>query len=173
MMSTPTARERITAYLGRNFALYSPSAVDAATALLAELLAVAERHGVPAGGESAGWLTAAAAESASAGHRPDVERNSHEIRDLADALASEAKDRGLALTFCEAGPYGVAVEPQPGRRYGLAVTIWGNENWTLSANGRGSRTVDIHAPATPAGAAEVAHILDDLVHGRIDNPLAR
>ncbi|WP_147312447.1 hypothetical protein [Thermomonospora umbrina] len=178
---TDSPRDRVATYLARQRALYVPSVITEAGELLADLLAVAERHGVPPTAEAAGWLVTAAAESVSERHgrRPEPERTAAQARPLIDALTSECVRRGLTTAPARhGGGWDVAVEPVPGgrtwgpARTGLVVRIYADADWHVMVDQRRTRTFTIYAPATPAGAIEVAALLDDIMRGHATNPFA-
>lgn len=164
------SRDRITAYLAGQRALYGPSAIGQAAALLDELLAVTNMRGVSAAAGPASWLVTAAGEFAAETVDRRATRTVPELQDLIRDLEAEIDARpGLIRMLPEGLGAGVAVEHG---RVGLAVRLYVDDGWTLSPNRSGAGPlVPIYVSADPGGAAEVAELLDDLVHDRIDNPL--
>lgn len=147
--------------------LYAPSVIEEAARYLDDLLAAAEQHGhTDPRSDAAGWLVQAAAEATSVKYqRPAKERTSDELAELRAALKTAFTARGVTVVPSR-GPAGVAVAPIPpgpawGSGTGVAVTLYSDSGWELSINRPQSLVHAIYAPATAAGAAEVA----DLVHG--------
>lgn len=172
------AHKEVTAALNGHRALYSPSAVAEAAQLLTDLAAVMDQHGVPPSSSARGWLVTAAAESVGSRHgRPARTRTPREVAALADGLAAECQR--LGLVGAAMGGMGFAAEPVPGGpvwgwgRCGLAVRVYADAGWELVVNQERSPAVGVYAPASPAGAREVAGMLADIMHGRAPDPFTR
>ena len=160
--------------------LYAPSVLAEAAALLTDLWATGERHGVSA--ESWTWTTSLpdAALSVTA-HKyrqtPTPERTGQQISAMQRVLVQALADLGIT-----ARPgYPVEVERQSATpRFGLggtadlAVGLWANRGWDLGiARSSRSPVVDIVAAVTGAGAAEVAAIVQAIITGQAPNPFSR
>ncbi|MEV6424987.1 hypothetical protein [Streptomyces sp. NPDC051662] len=162
-------------------ALYAPSVLDEAAALLSDLWAVGERHGVPP--KAWDWtvsLASGALEVIASRYTrtPGPERTGDQVtalsRDLLEALASA--EIGLTvlpgtrkhMTIVERRP-----ETPRGGYHGdanLIVGIYSNGGWDISMNADGASVVSIVAPATTAGAAEVAALVRAVARGELGNP---
>jgi len=73
---------------------------------------------------------------------------------------------------------GVGVAPLPGgptwgMDRGLAVAMYVDSGWQLMANSERTRVHTIHAPATAAGAAEVAQLVHAVLEGTEPDPFRR
>ncbi|CAL9677830.1 hypothetical protein SUDANB105_08141 (plasmid) [Streptomyces sp. enrichment culture] len=161
--------------------LYAPSVLEEAAALLTDLWAAGGRHGV----ERKEWdwavnLPSSALEVIASRytHTPDPERTGDQVvalrRDLAEALTSA--EIGLSV---QDGPRlnMVVVERLPetprGGYHGdanLVVGIYANGGWDISMNADGATVVSIAAPATKAGAGEVAALVRAVARGELGNP---
>ncbi|MGW3200102.1 hypothetical protein ACWDBD_37160 [Streptomyces sp. NPDC001118] len=162
-------------------ALYVPSVLEHAAALLTDLWAAGGRHGV----ERKEWdwavnLASGALEVIASRytHTPDPERTGEQVTALCQDLVA-------ALTSAEIG---LSVRPGPrknmaiverlpqtprGGYHGdanLIVGIYANGGWDISMNADGATVVSIAAPATTAGAAEVAAVVRAVAHGELGNP---
>ncbi|WP_186779913.1 hypothetical protein [Streptomyces salinarius] len=161
--------------------LYVPSVLEQAAALLTDLWAAGGRHGVePKEWDWAGNLPSSALEVVASRytHVPLTERTGDQVvalrRDLVEALTSA--EIGLSV---QNGPRlnMVVVERLPqtprGGYHGnanLIVGIYANGGWDISMNADGATVVSIAAPATKAGAAEVAALVRAVAHGELGNP---
>ncbi|MEU2380388.1 hypothetical protein [Streptomyces misionensis] len=161
--------------------LYAPSVLEQAAALLTDLWAAGGRHGV--GRKEWDWavnLPSGALEVIASRYTdaPDAERTGDQVvalcRDLSEALTSA--EIGLSV---QTGPRlnKVVVERLPetprGGYHGnanLVVGLYSNSGWDISMNADGARVVSIAAPATKAGAAEVAALVRAVARGELGNP---
>ncbi|MFJ5121862.1 hypothetical protein [Kitasatospora sp. NPDC088548] len=157
--------------------LYGPSVHREAAALLDDLYEAAAKHGHERTSADLGWLVTAATEATSNKYRhrgPD--RSLAELQQLTKALTAAFTDVGLTLAP-SAGRTGAAVEPLPGGpvwgwdgRTGLAVGIYLNGGWDVMVNQPQSRVFSMYAPATEAGAREVAEIVRGILSGDRPDP---
>ncbi|MET9016871.1 hypothetical protein ABZX74_39345 [Streptomyces olivaceoviridis] len=161
--------------------LCAPSVLQQAAALLTDLWAAGGRHGV----ERKEWdwavdLPSGALEVITSRytHAPDPERTGDQVvalrRDLVQALTSA--EIGLSV---QDGPRPNMVvverlsETPRGGYHGdadLVVGIYANGGWDISMNADGATVVSIAAPATKAGAAEVAALVRAVARGELGNP---
>lgn len=163
--------------------LYAPSVLEHAAELLADLWAAGECRGVLA--SEWGWaidLPGGALDVVSRRYEhPETERTGEQVTEL-------CKDLVAALTSAEIG-----LTVEPGTRKHLAIVerlprtprggfqgdanlmvgIYSNRGWDLSMNADGAPVLSIAAPATTAGAAEVAALVRDVARGRLGNPFRR
>lgn len=156
-------------------ALYAPSVIDQAAALLDAYLDTAEQHGLDRGAANwDGYLTQAAAEPVSRQYgRPQQERTPAELYGLVADLRAVLVAEGLEVVPTPV-PMGVGVAPLPGGpTWGLAVALYTNGGWELMTNAERSRAFTIHAPATTAGAAEVARLVRGVLQGTEPDPFRR
>ncbi|OEJ20821.1 hypothetical protein AR457_41875 (plasmid) [Streptomyces agglomeratus] len=165
---------------GSRRSLYVPSVLDHAAELLTALWATGEKHGVtPA---EWGWVTdlpggaldvvSRQYESAS---KP--ERTVAQIVSLQGHLVSALKELGLTARL--GGP-GVIVDRGPetprGGRDGDAdveVRIYSDGGWAFSFAVNGASVMSIVAPASQAGASQVAEIVRAFVRGELGNVFRR
>ncbi|GHI98198.1 hypothetical protein TPA0906_00640 [Streptomyces olivaceus] len=163
--------------------LYAPSVLDEAAALLSDLWAAGERHGVtPKEWDWAVSLAGGALEVIASRYTrtPDTERTGEEVfalrRDLIEALTSDeigltARTGSRTMTVVDRLP-----ETPRGGYHGdasLVVGIYSNGGWDISMNADGATVVSIAAPATKAGAAEVAALVRAVARGELGNPFRR
>ncbi|MEH0589814.1 hypothetical protein QA942_39615 [Streptomyces sp. B21-106] len=163
--------------------LYAPSVLDQAAALLTDLWAVGERHGVER--KEWSWATDLASGALEViasryTHTPDTERTGEQVfalrRDLIEALTSaeiglSARPGSRTLTVVDRLP-----ETLRGGFHGdanLVVGIYSNGGWDISMNADGATVVSIAAPATTAGAAEIAALVRAVARGELGNPFRR
>ncbi|MEU5164307.1 hypothetical protein AB0G74_32465 [Streptomyces sp. NPDC020875] len=160
--------------------LYAPSVLGEAAALLADLWAAGGRHGVGPG--EWGWAADLAAGALSVIARrytdaPDPERTGDQVfalrRDLIEALTST----GTGLSARPGLRTMTVVDRLPGTPRGglngdasLVVGIYANSGWDISMNAHGAAVVSVAAPASTAGAAEVAAIVRAVARGELGNP---
>lgn len=177
--AVPTPADRIRRIYAGYTGLYAPSVIEEAAQFLDDLLAVAARHGhTDPRSDAAGWLVQAAAEATSVKYRrPPKERTAAEIGELRAALTTALKERGVPLALSR-GPNGVVVAPIPpgpawGYGTGLVVTLYADSGWDLLVNQPRSRVHAIYAPATAAGATEVADLVHGVLTGSIPDPFRR
>ncbi|MEW1551289.1 hypothetical protein [Streptomyces tsukubensis] len=163
--------------------LYAPSVLDEAAALLADLWAAGGRHGV--GRSEWGWAVDLASGALSVIARrytdaPDPERTGDQVlalrRDLVEALNSpetglSARPGSRTMTVVDRLP----ATPRGGLHgdASLVVGIYANGGWDISMNAHGATVVTIAAPATTAGAAEVAALVRAVARGERGNPFRR
>ncbi|MGW7460994.1 hypothetical protein [Streptomyces sp. NPDC054797] len=159
-------------------ALYVPSVLEHAAELLTDLWATGEKHGV-APGEWA-WVTGLADASVDVVAR-QYERAPDPVRTLAKVVALQGHLIGaltspeLGLTARLSGP-GVIVDRGPdtprGGRDGDAdveARIYSDGGWSFSFAADGASVMSIVAPATEAGASQVAEVIRAFVRGELGN----
>jgi hypothetical protein len=160
--------------------LYAPSVFEHAAQLLTALWATGEEHGVARSAWSwSGTLAGGALEVVARQYeRPAKERTPEELfamaRDLLEAVTSDE----LGLTAKRGpGPASVVIERGPntprGGFYGDANVMVGayiDSGWMFSFDADGASVMEIVAPATKAGASEVAGIVRAFVRGELGNP---
>jgi hypothetical protein len=165
-------------------ALYAPSVLDQAAALLTDLWATGQRHGVEP--KEWGWavdLASGALEAVASRYTrtPDPERTGEQVTALCQHLTA-------ALTSAEIG---LTVRPNPRKNWAiverlpetprggrdgnaaLVVGIYSNGGWDISMNADGASVISVVAPATAAGAAEVAAFVRAVARGELGNPFRR
>ncbi|MEW2301956.1 hypothetical protein AB0958_18615 [Streptomyces sp. NPDC006655] len=159
--------------------LYAPSVVAEAAALLDGYLATAEQHGLDQkAADDGGWLALAAAEAVARRYgRPQDERTSAELNQLGRALTAALTAEGLEVVPTPVR-MGVGVAPVPGGpRWGtdggLAVALYADSGWELMVNALRTTSYTIHAPATVAGASEVAQLVHAVLRGDAADPFRR
>ncbi|MEE1838096.1 hypothetical protein [Streptomyces sp. SP17KL33] len=159
--------------------LYVPSVVAAAAALLDAYLVTAEQRGLDrADADYDGWLAMSAAETVSRQYgRPKVERTAADLSRLLSELRTALTAEGLTVVPTPVR-MGIGVDPLPegprwGSRGGLAVALYSNTGWELMVNSERATGFTIHAPATAAGAAEVAALVHGLLRGDVPDPFRR
>ncbi|MFE7442371.1 hypothetical protein ACFU7X_18190 [Streptomyces chartreusis] len=157
-----------------------PSILEEAAALLADLWAAGEKHGVPP--KEWGWavnLASGALEVISSRYTqtPDPERTNEQVfalqRDLIEALTSTE----IGLTARLGSRAMVIVDRLPETPRGgfhgdanLAVGLYTNGGWDISMDADGASVLSIVAPATKAGASQVAEIVRAVARGEHGNP---
>ncbi|MGW5042156.1 hypothetical protein ACWEQK_28765 [Streptomyces parvulus] len=159
-------------------ALYTPSVLDEAAALLSDLWAAAERHGVtPREWDRTLSLAGGTLEVIASRYTrpPDTERTGEQVfalrRDLIEALTSteiglNARPGSRTMTVVD------RLQTPRGGYHGdasLVVGIYSNGGWDISMNADGATVVSIAAPATKAGAAEVAALVRTVARGELGN----
>ncbi|MFH8620143.1 hypothetical protein ACH4E8_34385 [Streptomyces sp. NPDC017979] len=136
--------------------LYVPSVLEQAAELLTDLWSAGERHGVTAA--EWGWTVDLASGAldvvARRYERPEKERTVEETLTLARHLLE-------ALTSDEIG-----LSAKLGPRASVIVERGADTP-------RGAPLLTIAAPASQAGASQVAEIVRALVHGELGNPFRR
>lgn len=161
--------------------LYAPSVLQQAAALLTDLWDAGSRHGVTTDAWS--WSTDLGGATLDVITRPydrapSPERTHQELSALKASLIGALADNGVTA---ELGPRTfVRVHRQdrtpPGGYDGTAnllVGIYSDGGWDVCFDAHGASVVSIAAPATEAGAVEVAQIVHALVNGELGNPLSR
>ncbi|MFH8642286.1 hypothetical protein [Streptomyces goshikiensis] len=159
-------------------ALYVPSVLEHAGELLTGLWATGERHGV-APGEWA-WVTGLADASVDVVARqyesaPDPKRTVAEVVALQDHLTAALTSQELGLTARRNGP-AVIVDRGPDTPRGgldgdadVEVRIYSDGGWSFSFATDGASVMSIVAPATEAGASQVAEVVRAFVRGELGN----
>lgn len=159
-------------------ALYVPSVLEHAAELLTDLWAIGEKHGV-ASGEWA-WVTSLADASVDVVARqyeraPDPVRTPAKVVALQGHLIGALTSPELGLTARLSGP-GIIVDRGPdtprGGRDGDAdveVRIFTDGGWAFSFAADGASVMSIVAPATEAGASQVAEVIRAFVRGELGN----
>ncbi|MFI2215147.1 hypothetical protein [Streptomyces sp. NPDC020141] len=160
-------------------ALHAPSVIAEAATLLDAYVATAVQHGVdPKRADEDGYLTASAAETIARKYgTPRPERSATETHRLQSALRTAFADEGLEVVPTQVR-MGIAVEPVPGGptwgiHGGLAVALYTDSGWQLMVNTARTTVHTIYAPATDAGAAEVAQLVHGILRGDIADPFRR
>ncbi|MFD8851865.1 hypothetical protein [Streptomyces sp. NPDC059604] len=159
--------------------LYAPSVVAEAAALLDAYLATAEQHGLDrtAADEEGGLAVSAAEAVARKYRRPKTDRTSVELSQLTRELTAALTEEGLEIVPTQirmgTGVAAVPGGPTWGMAGGLAVAIYADSGWELTANSTRTSVHTIHAPATAAGAREVARLVHAVLRGDIANPFNR
>ncbi|OUD03003.1 hypothetical protein [Streptomyces swartbergensis] len=180
-MTTPTTDSpaRVRRIYDGHAGLYAPSVVTEAAALLDAYLATAEEHGLDRkAADDEGWLALAAAEAVARKYgRPATERTSTELHQLVRELTAALTAEGLEVVPTPVR-MGVGVAPLPGgptwgMNGGLAVALYTDSAWELMVNATRTTSYTIHAPATAAGAAEVAQMVHGVLRGDIPDPFRR
>lgn len=167
----------------RSTLLYTEPVLDAAAALLADVWAAAEKHGVrPAEFDVAFRCL----ETTARRHRGGNPQTVEEARALLAVLVEEFAELGVTVTFkdetgsvvLERGPetptwgYDWPGEIPPA----LSVTACIGEldgGWNLALDRRGTLMVDVAASCDRAGAAAVARLAIECNAGRRGNPFRR
>ncbi|MGA5578407.1 hypothetical protein ACPCK9_26730 [Streptomyces koyangensis] len=163
--------------------LYAPSVLGEAAVLLTDLWASGGRHGI----EYTEWdgavnLPSGVLEVVAERYTRtlDTERTGDEVTALAEDLVAALTEIGLTVLpgiRKHMITVGRCPKTPPGGRRGdanLIVAIYSNRGWTLSANADGATVLNIAAPATTTGAAEVAALVRSVAHGDlVGNPLRR
>lgn len=159
--------------------LYAPSVVREAAELLDAYLSLAEERGLDrATADYDGYLAMSAAYTVSRQYgRPNTERPSTEVYELQGALREALTAEGLEVVPTPVR-MGTGVAPLPdgprwGSRGGLAVALYVNSGWELMANAERTTGFTIHAPASAAGAAEVAAIVHGMLRGDVPDLFRR
>ncbi|TLQ39007.1 hypothetical protein [Streptomyces marianii] len=160
--------------------LYAPSVMDEAAELLTELWAAGERHGVtPTDWSWTTSLPSAALDVIARRHTsaPDPERTADQVRALQRDLIEALNSPEIGLTARLGPRASVIVERLPESPRGgyhadadLAVGIYTNGGWDISFDHDMAPVVSIAAPASKAGAAEVAVIVRAVARGELGNP---
>jgi hypothetical protein len=161
--------------------LHTPSVLRKAAALLSDLWAAGERHGVA----PEEWSLTLNVQYVALGvvsrrtAPPTATRSKDKVRqlqrDLVAALAelgvSAVPGRQVVVERLEATPqWGISGQRQ------LAVGIWTNAGWNLTWDGDAteySPDIRVIAPATAAGAKEVAELVTAIARGQAPDPFRR
>ncbi|MCX4489865.1 hypothetical protein OG890_38935 [Streptomyces anulatus] len=168
--------------------LYADILVTEAAALLDAYLTTAKKHGLDRSvADEQGWLALSAADAIARKYcRPAIELTHDKLTALATALRTAFTAEGMTVISSQI-PMGVAVAPLPdGPGWGtgpggwddpggLAVAFHSNSGWALTTN-HTRRHVPVHpiyAPATEAGAAEVAQLVHGVLRGDTADPFRR
>lgn len=177
-MTTPTTDSptRIERIYNRYAGLYAPSVVAEAAELLDAYLATAEQHGLDRkAADEEGWLAVSAAEAVARKYsRPKTERTPAELSQLTRELNTALTAEGLEVVPTQVrmgtGIAPVSGGPTWGMNGGLAVALYADSGWELMVNSTRTRTFTIHAPATAAGAREVAQLVHAVLRGDATDP---
>ncbi|MGW1037860.1 hypothetical protein ACWD4Z_37450 [Streptomyces antibioticus] len=162
--------------------LYAPSVLEHAAELLTELWAAGERHGVTASewGWSVDLPSGALDVVARPYERPKEERTAEETLTLARYLREALTSEEIGLSAKPGPRASVIVERSADTPRGgfhgdanLIVGIASNVGWDIAFNQSGAPLLSIAAPASKAGASQVAEIVRALVHGELGNPFRR
>ncbi|AZK98784.1 MULTISPECIES: hypothetical protein [Streptomyces] len=180
MTITTDSATRICRIYERHTALYAPSVVTEAAALLDAYLATAAQHGLHdlEAADDEGWLAVSAAEAIAKKHgRPRTERTSAELHQLVRELVAAFTEEGLEVVPTEVR-MGTGVAPVPagptwGMAGGLAVALYTDSGWNLMVNSTRTAVHTIYAPATAAGAREVAQLVHGVLRGDLEDPFRR
>ncbi|MFF6903372.1 hypothetical protein [Streptomyces hydrogenans] len=162
--------------------LYAPSVLEHAAELLTGLWATGERHGVTA--SEWGWavdLAGGALDVVSRRYeRPEKERTVEETLTLSRHLLEALTSDEIGLSAKPGPRASVIVERTADTPRGgfhgdanLIVGISSNVGWDVAFNQNGASLLSITAPASKAGASQVAEIVRALVHGELGNPFSR
>ncbi|MEV5598901.1 hypothetical protein [Streptomyces sp. NPDC052496] len=162
--------------------LYAPSVLEHAAELLTGLWATGERHGVTA--SEWGWavdLAGGALDVVSRRYeRPAKERTSEEALALARHLMEALTSDEIGLSATPGPRASVIVERGSATPRGgfhgdanLIVGIHTDSGWDMAFNQNGAPLLPVAAPASQAGASQVAEIVRALVHGELGNPFRR
>ncbi|MCS0605993.1 hypothetical protein NX794_33015 [Streptomyces sp. LP11] len=162
--------------------LYAPSVLEQAAELLTDLWSAGERHGVTA--SEWGWsvdLASGALDVVSRRYeRPEKERTVEETLTLARHLLEALTSDEIGLSAKPGPRASVVVErgdrtPRGGFHgdANVIVGISSNTGWDLAFNQNGAPLLSVSAPASQAGASQVAEIVRALVHGELGNPFRR
>ncbi|MEV5204193.1 hypothetical protein [Streptomyces sp. NPDC053720] len=179
-MSTPTtdSPDRIRRIYDGHAGLYAPSVVTEAAALLDAYLATADQHGLDQkAADFDGWLALAAAEAVSRKYSRPTDRTSGELYELLNHLRTALATEGLEVVTTPVR-MGVGIAPVPGgptwgTAGGLAVALYTDSSWELMLNSAHTTSHTIHAPATEAGAAEVAQLVHGVLRGEVADPFRK
>ncbi|MFE7429792.1 hypothetical protein [Streptomyces sp. NPDC057545] len=162
--------------------LYAPSVLEHAAELLTDLWAAGERHGVTA--LEWGWavdLASGALDVVSRRYeRPEKERTTKETLTLSRHLLAALTSDEIGLSAKPGPRASVIVERSTDTPRGgfhgdanLIVGIHSDGGWDMAFNQSGAPVLSIAAPASQAGASQVAEIVRALVHGELGNPFRR
>ncbi|WP_331718500.1 hypothetical protein [Streptomyces virginiae] len=177
--STTGSSARVRRIYDGHAGLYAPSVVTEAAALLDAYLATADQHGLDQkAADFDGWLALAAAEAVSRKYgRPATERTSAELYELLNHLRTALAAEGLEVVTTPVR-MGVGIAPVPGgptwgTAGGLAVALYTDSGWELMLNSAHTTAHTIHAPATKAGATEVAQLVHGVLRGDVADPFRK
>lgn len=161
-------------------ALYVPSVLEHAAELLTSLWAAGQRHGVAPGDWA--WVSSLADASVDVVARqyesaPDPVRTVAQVVSLQGHLVGALQELGLTARL--GGP-GVIVERGPDTPRGgfhgdadVDVRIYSDGGWAFSFAADGASVMSIVAPASEAGASQVAEIVRAFVRGELGNVFRR
>ncbi|WP_327332964.1 hypothetical protein [Streptomyces anulatus] len=159
--------------------LYADSLVTEAATLLDAYLATAEQHGLDRkAADEDGWLAQSAAETIARKYsRPTTERTSAELSQLVRDLNAALTAKGLEVVPTQIR-MGTGVAPLPGgptwgMNGGLTVALYSDSGWHLMVNAARTTVHTIHAPDTPDGTREVAHLVHGVLRGDIADPFRK
>lgn len=163
-------------------ALYAPSVLEHAAELLTDLWTAGERHGVAPGDWA--WVTGLADASvdvvARQYGRPEKERTHEETFALTRYLLAALTSEEIGLSAKPGPRASVVIERRADTPRGgfhgdanVIVGIYSDGGWDVAFNQNGASVLSIVAPASQAGASQVAEIIRALVHGELGNPFRR
>ncbi|WP_432158215.1 hypothetical protein [Streptomyces sp. bgisy153] len=165
---------------GSRRSLYVPSVLEHAAELLTALWAAGEKHGItPA---EWGWVTDLAGATIDVVSRqyesaPKPERTYEQVMALQGHLASALNELGLTT---RPGSPGVIVSRGPDTPRGgfhgdadIDVRIYSDGGWAFSFAADGASVMSIVAPASQAGASQVAEVVRAFVRGELGNVFRR
>lgn len=164
---TPTTLDNIKKASARLNTLYAPSVLAEAAALLDDMWTAGQRHGVTPSDWDADLADASLGVISQRYSRsPKPQRTVAEVNALHRALINALAELDLTTRDGRA----VLVDRPGGTT--LAVAIWADGGWDLSPYTAGgyAPVMPIAAPATEAGAGEVAAIVGDVIAGRRPDP---
>ncbi|MFH8520293.1 hypothetical protein ACH4CE_35520 [Streptomyces gelaticus] len=160
--------------------LYVPSVLEHAAELLTALWAAGEQHGVTP--TEWGWVSDLAGGTLDVVARqyesaPKPERTVEQIITLQGHLTSALSELGLTA---RPGSPGVIVSRGPGTPRGgyngdadIDVRIYSDGGWAFAFAVDGASVMSIVAPASQAGASQVAEIVRAFVRGELGNVFHR
>jgi hypothetical protein len=161
-------------------ALYVPSVLEHAAELLTDVWATGKRHGVdPGDWASVTGLPDACVDVVARQYEsaPDPARSIAKVVSLQGHLVVALKELGVAARL--GGP-GIIVERGPDTPRGgvhgdadVEVRIYTDGGWAFSFNQQGASVMSIVAPASEAGASQVAEIVRAFVRGELGNVFRR
>lgn len=161
-------------------ALYVPSVLEHAAELLTALWATGEKHGIRP--SEWNWTTDLAGGTLDVVSRqyesaPKPERTHAQVVSLQGHLIGALKELGLTARL--GGP-GIIVDRGPdtprGGYHGTAdveARIYSDGGWHITFAEDGASVMSIVAPASEAGASQVAEIIRAFVRGELGNPFRR
>jgi hypothetical protein len=180
---SPEAHTAVAKAAKGRHALYVPSVLEQAAELLTDLWATGKRHGVDPGDWAAvAGLADACVDVTSRqyGSAPDPERTGEQVVALCHELIEALASAEIGLSARPGPRKNMALvdrlpeTPRVGHHGGdLVVGIYSNSGWDISMNASGAAVVSIAAPATTAGATEVAALVQAVARGELGNIFRR
>ncbi|MFE2529047.1 hypothetical protein ACFXEL_33020 [Streptomyces sp. NPDC059382] len=164
--------------------LYVPSVLEHAAELLTALWATGEKHNVSP--DEWAWMTDLAGGTLDVvarqyGKTPDPERTHEQVSALRAHLIAALTSKEIGLAARLGGPrVGVIVDrgpdTPPGGFHGdadIEVRIYSDGGWDFAFAQQGASVMSIVAPASEAGASQVAEIIRAFVRGELGNVFRR